>query len=675
LSNDPNNKLESPVELLTEIIKLKSGGETRKQQVTAVEEIGKTIADQTNLLIEAPTGSGKTISYLIPVIFHGSKAVISTATKQLSEQITEIDIPFLQNAIKKVAPEKKFSAALLKGRDNYYCLAKADEQAKLGKQADALFEIEDFGGGSKSKTSAKAKEMGAEMKRLEIWADSTKTGDRSEAPAVSDPVWRQYSSSTSECPGKQVCPFGEACFAEYARDKARKADVVITNHAVVAHDLQAEESTMLGERDLFIFDELHELDSYLSSAWGTRLTAKMIKDAHKVFKTLPDLKEEYLSEIETLGKKFNGVCETIDEGVIEGTPPLLGTLASRLYAVSSKIIMQAQKIAKDESEREGSRKVASVVVRKATEIMDSSQLILDDSPNTVRWVTENDEEKAINAAPLRVGPQLQQALESRDAHMVGTSATIRVNGDFAIPVHNLDLKSTSTEYSTIALDSPFDYRKQAIMYIPHQNNFPAPIGADRKEHTEAVKKEVADLVEASDGRALCLYTTSFAARENGEYLRKKFPKMNILIQGEAPAPQLIDAFKKDERSILVATMGMWHGLDIQGPACSLVIMDKIPFKPMKDPLSVARQKWAEENGRNGFMDVYVAEANVMLAQGAGRLVRSMSDKGVVAILDTRLSSKPYGRSMLKSLPPMVVFQDKAKVISALKRLADTLNKK
>lgn len=673
MSNDPNNTLESPVELLTEIIKLKSGGETRTQQVTAVEEIGLSIANETNLLIEAPTGSGKTISYLIPVIFHGSKAVISTATKQLSEQITEIDIPFLQNAIKQVAPDKKFSAALLKGRDNYYCLAKADDQSKLGKQAEALFEVDEFIP-TGSKTSAKAKEMGAEMKRLETWADKTKTGDRSEAPAVSDMVWRQYSSSTTECPGRKVCPFGESCFAEFAREKARKADVVITNHAVVAHDLQADESSMLGERDLFVFDELHELDSYLSSAWGTRLTAKMVKDAHKVFKQLPDLKEEYINEIEVLGKKFNGVCDTIPEGVIEGTPALLGTLASRLYAVSAKIVMQAAKIAKDEAEREGNRKVASIVVKKATEIMDSSQLILDDGPSTVRWITETEKEKAINAAPLRVGPQLQQALENRNAHMVGTSATIRVNGDFAIPVHNLDLTTPTTEYKTVALDSPFNYRKQAIMYIPHQDDFPAPVGADRKEHTDAVKKEVADLVQASDGRALCLYTTSFAARENGEYLRKKFPKMNILIQGEAPAPQLIEEFKKDERSVLVATMGMWHGLDIQGPACSLVIMDKIPFKPMNDPLSVSRQKWAEENGRNGFMDVYVAEANVMLAQGAGRLIRSMSDKGVVAILDTRLSSKPYGRSMLKSLPPMVVFQDKTKVMSALKRLAETLNK-
>lgn len=667
------DEIESPVELLTQIITRKAGGEVRTQQATAVEEIGKAIEGQKNLLVEAPTGAGKTLSYLIPAIFHQSKAVISTATKQLSEQIINIDIPFLHKAINDLAPEKKFTSALLKGRDNYYCLAKANDQAKLSDDANSLFgAMEMENSMMPSATSAKGKEMAKEMKLLETWADKTKSGDRSEAPAVSDQIWRQYSSSTTECPGKQVCPFGEQCFAEFARDKARKADVVITNHAVVAHDLIAEENSLIGERDVFIFDELHELDNYLSSAWGTKMSAKMLKDAHKTFKTLPDLKEEDVSEIEKMGKKFNGVLNTLPEGLVESTPHLLGQLLTRIYGSASKIAMKAQKVAKDADEREGTRKVAAIVTKKATELMDSAQLLLDDGPSTVRWISEFEEAKTLNGAPLRVGPQLQQALASREAIMVGTSATIRVSGDFAIPVHNLDLDTSSTPYKTIALDSPFDYSKQAMMYIPDQNAFPAPIGADRKDHGEAVKKEAGDLIEAIGGRTLALYTTSFSARDNAEYLRKRFPKMNILLQGDAPPSQLIEEFKKDEKSVLVATMGMWHGLDIVGASASLVILDKIPFKPMNDPLSLARQRWAEENGRNGFMDVYVADANVMLAQGAGRLIRSRTDRGVVAILDTRLTSKPYGRSMLKSLPPMKIFQSKKIIIGALERLRESL---
>lgn len=668
-------EIENPVELLTKIIERKKGGEVRNQQATAVDEIGKAIESKKNILIELPTGAGKTLSYMIPVLFHQSQAVISTATKQLSEQIMNIDVPLLHKALKELAPEKKFTSALLKGRDNYYCLAKAEEQAKLSDDANSLFGIMDMDNSkTASATTAKGKQMAEEMRKLEAWAETTKSGDRSEAPAVSDQIWRQYSSTTTECPGKQVCPFGEQCFAEYARDRARKADVVITNHAVVAHDLIAEENSLIGEREVFIFDELHELDNYLSSAWGTKLSAKMIKDAHKVFKQLPDLSEDSVGEIEKMGKKFNGVLNTMEEGLVESTPHLLGQLLTRIYGSSSKIAMQAQKIAKDNDEREGTRKVASVVSKKATELMECAQLLLDDSPSTVRWISEYETAKTIHGAPLRVGPKLQQALESRDAIMVGTSATIRVSGGFEIPVHNLDLDTSSTPYKTVALDSPFDYSKQAMMYIPDHNSFPAPIGAQRQEHGEAVKKEVCELVEAMGGRTLALFTTSAAAQENAKVLRKKFPKMNILLQGDAPPSQLIEEFKKDEKSVLVATMGMWHGLDIVGAAASLVILDKIPFKPMNDPLSLARQRWAEENGRNGFMDVYVAEANVMLAQGAGRLIRSKSDKGIVAILDTRLSSKPYGRQMLKSLPPIKIFQNKKVIVSALERLRDTLDK-
>lgn len=665
--------LSSAAELLTAIIQLKSGGEKREQQEQAVNFISDAITNETNLLIESPTGAGKTLSYLIPAIFHQSKVVISTANKQLSDQISKVDLPFLHKAIRTINPAYNFSSALLKGRDNYFCYAKAEENKSLTQQAEALFGMDDSSG---SMVAGKGKKMATEISGIQAWAEKTKTGDRAEAPAVGDDVWRQFSSNTSECPGKQVCPFGDICFAEMAREKARKAAVVVTNHAVVGHDLMNEESSMLGEREVFIFDELHELDNYLSSAWGTRMTAKMLKDAHKVFSQLNNVDSRLLDEVEMLSKKFGGVCDALPEGVIEGEQKLLGQYMTRLYAVCSKLAVAGSKVAKDDGNRESIRKIASVVVKKATELSDAAELILDDSPNTVRWVTVNEEDvKAINAAPLRVGPKLQLALASRDATMVGTSATIRVGGDFRIPVHNLALEDSSVEHNAVALSSPFDYQKQAVMYIPDASSFPAPVGADRKDHTEAVKNEIVDLVKASDGRALCLFTTSFAATENGKFLRKKFPKMNILVQGEAPPQQLVDEFKADERSILVATMGMWHGVDPVGPTCSLVIMDKIPFKPMNEPLSVARQNWANENGRNGFMDVYVADANVMLAQGAGRLVRSTTDKGVVAILDTRLLTKPYGRAMLKSLPPMKVFQDKTKIVAALNRLSTALNEK
>ena len=491
---------------------------------------------------------------------------------------------------------------------------------------------------------------------------------------MSDEIWRQFSSTSTECPGKNVCPFGDICFAEKAREKARKADIVITNHAVVGHDLVSEESSLLGERDVYVFDELHELDSYLSSAWGTMLTAKMIKDAHKSFNQMNGLPTEAVTEIELLSKKFNSLCSTLEVGIIEETPKVFGQFLSRLYAASTKIALDANREAKDNGKSEGSRKVASVVAKKALELSEAAKLLLDDGPETVRWVKADakDETRTLYAAPLRVGPKLQEALGARDAFMVGTSATIRVSGDFEIPSHNLALEGKN-KGNAKAVGTPFDYHNQAYMYIPHPDSFPAPVGKERFEHTEAVKNELVDLITPLGGRALCLFTTSVAATEAGLFLRKKFPKLRVLIQGEAPNQQLIDVFQEDEKSILVATMGMWHGLDVPGPSCSLVVMDKVPFKPLDDPLSVARQKWAEQNGRNGFMDVYVAEATVMLAQGAGRLIRSTADKGVVAILDTRLLTKRYGQNMLKSLPPMKILSNKTKVLGGLERLGKSLD--
>ena len=656
------------VDLLRKIVELDPKGEHRPQQETAVAEIEAALNDEHQLLIEAPTGSGKTLSYLIPLIITGRKAVVSTATKQLSEQITREDIPLLEKTVSKIDPSKKFTSALLKGRENYFCLAKDADAAKLEDEANSLFGTDDIGLPS-SKGKAVAKEVG----NLKNWAQKTKTGDRSEAPVVSDQTWRQYSSTSTECPGRNTCPFGDICFAEKARDKAKYADVVITNHAVVGHDLMTEEGNLLGDREAYIFDELHELDNYLSSAWGTKLSTKIIKDAHKSFKQYSEFGEAEVDEVERIGKRFDKALLSLEEGLITSMPHELGRLLTGLSAATTRISGKANKDLQDKNISEPMKKALSVMKKYSDSIAESTQLLLDDSIQTVRWTSIHEEVPSLYAAPLRVGPKLQAALKKREAIMIGTSATITVGGEFDIPVHNLSI-DTVANYKTVKLDSPFDFAKQAMMFIPDPNSFPAPIGADRKDHTEAVKTTSKELIQAMEGRALVLSTTTFGAKSIGEYLRKSLPKMNILIQGEAPAAQLIEEFKEDEQSVLVATMGMWHGLNAPGKTASLIIIDKLPFKPMDDPLSLARQRYADESGRSGFMDVYVADANVMLAQGVGRLIRSKTDKGVVAILDTRLVTKQYGKSILKSLPAIKIFSKKEIILDALKRLASTYKK-
>jgi len=678
---EPNESVS--VKVLRDIVELKANGEHRVQQEQMVEAIEQAITEDYHILVEGPTGSGKSLGYLIPVLQSGKRAVISTATKQLSEQIVDNELPFLQKSLIKTHPEYiATDFTLLKGRDNYLCLKKLDDQHRLDsnaqRQAKAQLDLFD------EEPSNTAKGIAGEIKGLSDWADTTRNGDRSEAPPVSDKIWKQFSSTTTECPGRGNCPFGKECFAEKARDRAKEAQIVVTNHAVVANDLVSEGGVMVGDRDILVFDELHELDGYLSSAWGATVTVKSLKDAVREFKKANEISdstiEGFNEAVEQLEPYFtgakNGLIETVSAGFIDS----LKAIHKYALAVSGTFQKGLQgKEATSKKELIGSLK------KRADAISEAASLLLDNSVETVRWfnvpddtqkvfVKKGEEKKerviTLNAAPLRVGPKLIGAVNERGMTMIGASATIQVAGSFEIPAHNLALDTQAT-HKTLAVESPFDFAKQAMLYIPPTNSFPAPVGADRKAHSEAILNESVDLIRAAGGRALVLSTTSYGASQLAKHLRQelKRDKIKVLLQGEAPQAQLVDEFRKDETSVLVATMGLWHGLDIQGPALSLVIIDKIPFKPMDDPLSVSRQKYAESKGRNGFMDVYVADANIMLAQGVGRLVRHTTDKGVVAILDTRLMSKPYGRSMLKSLPGMKLFNKKDIVIAALERLA------
>lgn len=685
LEEEVTKQQPTAVEVLREIVELKANGETRPQQEELIEGIEIALKTNKSIIVEGPTGSGKSLAYLLPVILSEKKAIVSTATKQLSEQLNDTEMPFLQKSLLKTHPHLTAgSYALLKGRDNYFCYRKADIQNELDKastnQKGAQFDM--FAG-----LSDKAKEASRELKLIDAWAEDTQTGDRSEAPVVSDDTWRNYSSTSTDCPGSAICPFGDKCFAEKARSIAKEAQIVITNHAMVAHDLSMpiDEATgvgnILGDREVVVFDELHELENYLSSAWSANITTKTLSDYMREVKKSKEIKDDTILSTELAIKTLDIQLEKVENGLIEVLPisisEALRTTQKNFLQMSSTYTQKMKGGAVSNQTKE----IVAGLKKRADELSEQILLLLDDSVTTVRWFNVPEEPKfkrrgvvkaekviTINAAPLLVGPRLQGYLNDKDMKMIGASATVRVAGNFDIPIHNLGLDQVE-DHMTLAVDSPFDFQKQGMMYIP-DDSFPLPIGAERAEHTLAAQKEALELVKASGGRALILTTTTYDANEMGEYLRNhlKKEKLTILVQGDAPQKQLVADFAKEETSVLVATMGLWHGLDIQGPSLTLVVITKIPFKPINDPLSLARQKYAEKMGRNGFMDVYVANANVMLAQGVGRLIRHGSDKGVVAILDRRLLVKTYGKAMMRSLPNMKVFTNRTIVTNALKRL-------
>lgn len=627
-----------------------------------------------------------TLSYLIPLVENDSVAVVSTATKQLSEQIMG-DIDFLNASLKALKSPKRADATLLKGRDNYLCLAKFDEILRLEDTANTLFSSTD----ASNSLSQQANKLVAETKAMSDWANETESGDRTEAPAASEETWRQYSSTNAECPGRSACPFGQECFAELARDRAKEAKIVITNHAIVALDLDSE-GQLLGDRDVFVFDELHELDTYMSSAWGAELTYRKIDMVYKTLKAIPSLDEKLIDELKVLMDQYDKALRCVEKGLIdnEDSSMQLENFIIKLANVMTKITANVSRKEK-ETGTDALKRIYTKGKKVSMELMTIAETLSRTDMETVRWTVDSVERwkkpetkktakrakatsaisdttstMSLHAAPLRIGPKLQNKLTGREAMMIGLSATVTVMGRTDIPVHNLGLDEKP--HKVVVLDTPFDYKKQAMLYIPSPTSFPLPIGATRQDHAAEMKADSTKLIEAAGGRSLILSTTSSGVTDYVEHYRKKASKLEFLAQGEAPNSQLVANFKAREQSSLIGTMGFWHGLDAPGKTLSLVVIDKIPFPTPDDPLLLARKNYADKLGRNGFMEIYVTIADWMLRQGFGRAIRSKSDRAVIAIYDTRLIHKNYGKAIMQNFHGVGLYHDQAKVISALKRL-------
>ena len=658
------------------------GGAERPGQVQMAEAVRQAIETGEHLAVQAGTGTGKSLAYLVPAVRHamaaGSTVVVATATIALQRQLIDRDLPRLMAAVKPLL-DREPAFAILKGRRNYLCLHRQKGGVADDPQ-DALFDPADTGPTSP---------LGRQVKRLHEWAEQTTTGDRDElVPGVPEAAWRQVSVSAQECIGAQRCPFGSRCFAEKARDEAVRADIVVTNHALLAIDATSE-IDVLPDHDVVIIDEAHDLVDRVTSATTGELSAPAVDAAARRAGRLTESAETEGVTAVAARLHETGTALAIDLGDAPAgrLDELPGTLAATLTSVRDAAGACLEAIQASEApDDEDPQKMASVRVTLASldELQRTAGRILDafgeeiTERGEVVWLdrpfTEDSRRPpTLRVAPLEVGRVLRNRLFAQRT-VVLTSATLALGGSFGplaiqwgLPPQGGWPSSADgeepMEWQGLDVGSPFDHRRSGILYVAR--HLPPP---GRDQLPEAYLTELEELIAAAGGRTLGLFSSMRAAIQAAGALRERISQP-LLCQGDDLTAQLVRQFAEDEPTCLFGTLSLWQGVDVPGNSLQLVVIDRIPFPRPDDPLASARQRAVAAHGGNGFMTIAASHAALLLAQGAGRLLRTMTDRGVVAVLDPRLVTARYGDFLRESLPPFWTTTDPALVRAALGRLA------
>ncbi|GIE97920.1 ATP-dependent DNA helicase [Paractinoplanes rishiriensis] len=649
-----------------------------------VAAIDKAVRDREHLLVQAGTGTGKSLAYLTPALLVDGPVVVSTATLALQNQLVEHDLPRLAAAVEPVLG-KKPTFAVLKGRHHYLCLAKmehADEEAPT----DTLF---DDAPPRATQWLGEAGKLGKQIQRLQAWSEKTATGDRDELdPGVDDTAWRQVSMPARDCVGAQKCPYGAECFAEASRARAREADIVVTNHSLLAVDMLADRH-IVPPHKLLIVDEAHELADRVSSAAQAELTPDAIERTAKRARTLiPPAAAESLAE--AADALTVGLADLPAGRLTTGLPPLVRQAVTLLETATRAALTAIGDIKADDPDPVRKQQAKAAL----GDLSDTAQRLLEESDFDVAWVERSDlgsGRRALVVAPLSVAGTLAQGLYA-DRTVVATSATLTLGGRFDTVARSLGLPAatpavpsartavaetaapgaltadapptTGDGWTSLDVGSPFDYPKQGILYVAAHLPRPAASGLPDQAGAELLK-----LVEALGGRTLGLFSSRRAATQAAELLRAR-TDLPILLQGEEALPLLVRKFREDKPSCLFGVMSLWQGVDVPGDACQLVVIDRLPFPRPDEPLAAARAAAVDAAGGSGFASVSVPIAAIRLAQGVGRLIRSTGDKGVVAVLDSRLeTARGYGAFLRKSLPPFWYTTRPDVAVGALQRLA------
>ncbi len=658
----------SPVQSLLATAVAAIGGTERAGQTAMAQAVWDAVADRTHLAVQAGTGTGKSLAYLVPALRlaadkHGP-VVVSTATIALQRQLVERDLPRLTEALREpLGRTPRF--AILKGRNNYLCLNKLrngpqDEQDSL---FDAL--------GSAGPTS----QLGAHIKRLHQWAASTTAGDRDElVPGVPDQAWRQVAVTARECLGAGRCPFGIQCYSERARRLAAESDVIVTNHALLAIDTLGE-GGILPEHRVVIIDEAHELVDRVTSVASGELSGYQVDFAVRRTGKLADDGE--LARLSEAGNALAPLLITMPAGRMDHLDQGLGATLAALRDAATACAAQVRKIAgaKDDDADPAEVTAAQTALVGLEEIaVDADRMIgAFDQPIAEReevvWLerpedwSDSTRPASLHVAPLEVGDELAEHLFGEKT-VVLTSATLTLGGSFTPLARQwgLDTSAMGREWAGIDVGSPFAHGRSGILYVAR--HLPPP---SRDGLPPEYLDELWELIKAAGGRTLGLFSSMRMAKAAAAALRDSLP-FPVLCQGDDSTMQLVKEFAADEPTCLFGTLSLWQGVDVPGPSLRLVVIDRIPFPRPDDPLASARTRAADARGGSGFMEVSANHAALLLAQGAGRLLRTMDDRGVVAVLDSRLVTKRYGEYLRASLPPFWQTTDPEVVRGALRRL-------
>ena len=615
------------------------GFRPRTEQIEMAHAVGESIQNKSSLVIEAGTGTGKTFAYLAPALVFGKKTIISTGSKNLQDQLFNRDLPAIKKALNFTG-----KIALLKGRANYLCLERLDQVIAQGVLGD--------------------KSVLVELSKVRKWNNSTKTGDFTECIELAEdsPIIPQLTSTAESCLGTD-CPNYSECYVASARKKALNADLVVVNHHLFFADMAVKESgfgELIPNAEVIIFDEAHQLPDIASQYFGQSLTSRQLfdlcKDINIVYRT-------ELKDMQQLGTTSDTLLKVVqDFRLLLGNGSNVRGNWRELYTQSAvkksfellqeKIDFLAEviKLALGRSQT-----LDSIFERVESIKIQLKRLSETNIVGYCYWYEGNGRQFGLHITPLTVADKFGAQLEAKEAAWIFTSATLEVGGTFNHFCQLLGIENATQKI----LPSPFNYSEQSLLCVPrylpntNQTNILSSLG-----------EMLLPVIEANKGRCFVLCTSYSMMRGLAEYFREK-SNLSILLQGETSKGKLLEQFIKETHSVLVATSSFWEGVDVRGDALSLVIIDKLPFTAPDEPLLKARIEDCRLQGGDPFNDIQIPEAVITLKQGVGRLIRDVTDRGVVIICDNRLVMRNYGETFLKSLPNSSRTRDLNKVIQFL----------